>query len=245
MRTNKGFSMIELIILLSLLNILATIAVTSYADYTKKARIAEAPLMLKALVLRIDEYMKDAPPKSNGKCELVGSNGRCQDNFPKNADDIGFRTNRGSVFGSFFEFKVKSPIPTGCDQNNLDRFAYAVPIIKTSVPDDYQFMCMNERFDLFHGSKSSDNGGGGMPVVTVAATIMETMPVVTVAVMVVVTIMETMPVATVVETVAVKTTETMPVVKTMETMPVVTVAERKISCCIYKYLCTDNSILTN
>jgi type II secretory pathway pseudopilin PulG len=161
MRTNKGFSMIELIILLSLLNILATIAVTSYADYTKKARIAEAPLMLKALVLRIDEYMKDAPPKSNGKCELVGSNGRCQDNFPKNADDIGFRTNRGSVFGSFFEFKVKSPIPTGCEQNHLDRFAYAVPIIKTNVPDDYQFMCMNERFDLFHGSKSSDNGGGG------------------------------------------------------------------------------------
>jgi prepilin-type N-terminal cleavage/methylation domain-containing protein len=160
MKRNKGFSIIELMIVISLLNILATIAVTSYADYTKKARIAEAPLMLKALVLRIDEYMGDAPPKSNGKCELVGSNGRCQDNFPKNADDIGFRTNRGSVFGSFFEFKVKSPIPKGCDQNNLDKFAYAVPIIKTSVPDDYQFMCMNERFDLFHGSKSSDNGGG-------------------------------------------------------------------------------------
>jgi prepilin-type N-terminal cleavage/methylation domain-containing protein len=164
MRHSKGFSVIELMIVISILNIMATIAITSYSDYTKKARIAEAPLMLKSLVLRIDEYMKDAPPKSQGKCELVDSNGRCQDNFPKNAEDTGFRTNRDSVFGNFFEFKVKAPHPTGCGDKFYNRYAYALPLVSTQIPDDYQFMCMNERFDFFHSSKSSDPGKpGGNP----------------------------------------------------------------------------------
>ncbi|HOB70446.1 MAG TPA: prepilin-type N-terminal cleavage/methylation domain-containing protein, partial [bacterium] len=75
MKDSKGFSVIELMIVISILNILGTIAIAGYTDYTKKARVAEAPLMLKSLVIRIDKYMKDAPPKSQGKCELVDSNG--------------------------------------------------------------------------------------------------------------------------------------------------------------------------
>ena len=167
MRKTKGFSIIELMIVISVLNIMATIAIATYTDYTKKARVAEAPLMLKALVLRIDEYMKDPIPKSQGKCELVDSNGRCQDNFPKNAAQTGFLTNRGTVFGSYFEFKVKAPVPSGCGVKFYNRYAYALPIVNTDIPHNYQFMCMNERFDFFHSSESADPGspfgGGGNP----------------------------------------------------------------------------------
>lgn len=169
MKKKKGFSIIELIVVVSILNILATIAIAGYQDYTKKARIAEAPLMLKSLVIRIEEYMKDAPPKSQGKCELVDSNGRCQDNFPKNAEDTGFSTNRGTVFGNFFEFKVKAPVPTDCGMKFYNRYAYALPFVKSEIAEGYQYMCMNQRFDLFHSSKSSDPGnpggnpGGGNP----------------------------------------------------------------------------------
>jgi hypothetical protein len=37
-------------------------------------------------------------------------------------------------------------------------------LLAHEIPDDYQFMCMNERFDFFHSSKSADPGKpGGNP----------------------------------------------------------------------------------
>ena len=163
MKTTKGFSVIELMIVLTIMNILASVAVTMYADYTKKARLAEAPPMLKSLATRMIEYAMNADAKSNGNCENVGSNGQCQNNYPKKIEQTGFQTNNGTAFGTFFEYRIHF-IPD-CGPKHMKRFAYAIPIVKSQIPEDYQYTCMNAGFDLSHYSKPtkpgpSGNGGG-------------------------------------------------------------------------------------
>lgn len=159
MEKRKGFTLLELLIVISMMNIMATIAIAMYVDYTKKARTAEVPLLLRALVQRIIEYANSAPPKSQGMCELVDSNGQCLNNLPKKIEDTGFVTNTGTPFGNFFEFKVS--FKDDCSPRRLMRFAYAVPIIKTRVPDDYQYSCMNSSYNLYHDSDKNGSGKGG------------------------------------------------------------------------------------
>ena len=163
MKTVKGFSIIELMVVLTILNIMASVALTVYTDYTKKARLAEAPPMLKALATRMIEYAMNADAKSNGNCENVDSNGQCQNNYPNKIEKTGFHTNNGTTFGNFFEYRIHF-IPN-CASKQMKRFAYALPIVKSQIPEDYQYTCMNEKFDLYHYSKSvmpntGGNGGG-------------------------------------------------------------------------------------
>ena len=45
----KGFTLIELMIVIAIIGILAAVAIPMYSDYTKKARTTEAPTSLKEI----------------------------------------------------------------------------------------------------------------------------------------------------------------------------------------------------
>ena len=165
MKGVKGYSLIEIMIVISIINILASVAISLYADYSKRARTAEVPLMLKYVVMMVHEWEIDLSIRglliAKENCSSIDSNGRCLENFPEFVQDLVADKKGAEItlpFGKFFEFRIK--FPTDCGHENLDRFVYAVPVVKSDAPADYQYVCMNDRFDIFHGSEANNPGDG-------------------------------------------------------------------------------------
>ncbi len=69
----KGFTLIELMIVVAIIGILAAIAIPAYSDYTKKAKIAEVTNALGALMSATQNYTSDAGhfPFANGNVTLA------------------------------------------------------------------------------------------------------------------------------------------------------------------------------
>ncbi len=58
MRRRRGFTLIELMIVVSIIGILAAIAVPSYQDYTMRAQLVEALTLASELQLNVKDYHK-------------------------------------------------------------------------------------------------------------------------------------------------------------------------------------------
>ncbi|MBI5185978.1 MAG: prepilin-type N-terminal cleavage/methylation domain-containing protein [Nitrospinae bacterium] len=56
MRSEKGFTLIELMIVIAIIGILAAVAIPSYQNYTKRAKASEAKIMLDALRTNNETY---------------------------------------------------------------------------------------------------------------------------------------------------------------------------------------------
>ena len=56
-RTQKGFTLIELMIVVAIIGILAAIAIPSYIDYTKRAKISEAVHATAPYKLAVSEFV--------------------------------------------------------------------------------------------------------------------------------------------------------------------------------------------
>jgi len=52
----KGFTLIELMIVVAIIGILAAIALPAYQDYTIRSKLSEVPVALGAAKLAIEEY---------------------------------------------------------------------------------------------------------------------------------------------------------------------------------------------
>jgi type IV pilus assembly protein PilE len=59
MKRNKGFTLIELMIVVVVIAILAAIAMPLYSDYVRRGRIADATANLSGLRVRMEQYFQD------------------------------------------------------------------------------------------------------------------------------------------------------------------------------------------
>jgi type IV pilus assembly protein PilE len=64
-----GFSMIELMIVVSIIGILASIAIPAYQDYVLKGRAAEAPGNLADLRIKMEQCFQDTRAYNNAACD--------------------------------------------------------------------------------------------------------------------------------------------------------------------------------
>lgn len=80
-RTQKGFTLIELIIVVAIIGILAAIAYPSYVEHVNKARRADAQAALVELAARLQEFYIDQTPPSYDGAGL-GSDGIFPDEAP-------------------------------------------------------------------------------------------------------------------------------------------------------------------
>ena len=160
----KGFTLIELMIVIAIIGILAAVAIPMYSDYTKKSRTSEVAPNLKEVV-KMQFLWKEDP---NNHSDNVWATG---------LKSIGFKTSKG-VFGtldacgkktantvtpgdddyacgSFYGYLTnggaEATLADTCEVADT-AFTYAAAFDTDMVPSDWQGACMNKGFDLTHSS---------------------------------------------------------------------------------------------
>ena len=127
----KGFTIIELMIVISIISILAAVAIPLFVDYTKKARTAEVPENLKVIVKEQVTFMND-PINSHYATDLAS---------------INWRTNTGTTIGTYYTYNTSGV--DGCDPGTgavpvPEGLAEAVANNMSDVPDSYRSACMSK-----------------------------------------------------------------------------------------------------
>lgn len=65
-KNNRGFTLIEIMVVVMIIGILAAIAMPNYNDYILKGKLAEAMSLLSELQVRQEQYYQDNRTYSNG-----------------------------------------------------------------------------------------------------------------------------------------------------------------------------------
>ena len=75
MKNQKGFTLIELMIVVAIIAILAAIALPAYSNYTKKAKVSEVILAASSLRTDVSEYVasNNALPGEDWKPDFVAT----------------------------------------------------------------------------------------------------------------------------------------------------------------------------
>lgn len=166
----KGFTLIELMIVIAIIGILAAVAIPMYSDYTKKSRTSEVASNLSEIAKMQLIYKEDPYGGSqNGK-------------FAQNFLTLGFKTNVGTftasvtntttkqtcqesdtvaatagsyACGKFFAYKLTVPadgfalsaLNTCVDTEGM---AKAIPLLVSEVPTDWAKSCIDASLNLKH-----------------------------------------------------------------------------------------------
>jgi type IV pilus assembly protein PilE len=67
-QNQKGFTLIEIMVVVAIVGILASIAIPSYTDYVKKGKAAEATANLADLHVKMEQYYQDNRTYLGGNC---------------------------------------------------------------------------------------------------------------------------------------------------------------------------------
>ena len=157
---SRGFTLLELMIVIAIIGILAVIAIPMYTSYTARARAAEVPTILEDIV-KFQFIHREYP----------GSQGR----YATGLKTIGVKTNRGlfadtpagcptatatesdetniyacSQYYGFSTGSAESGVT--CANNGIGNFSWAKAVSdKPLLPSDLA-ACMTEDFSYRHGS---------------------------------------------------------------------------------------------
>ena len=158
----KGFTLIELMIVIAIIGILAAVAIPMYSDYTKKSRTSEVQQNLSEMVKMQLVYRED-PNGGNGT------------KFINDIVTLGFKTSTGTfnstvtacasagttaasagtdfACGKFYGYKIGSlsdGAETQCTAVANTCLGLAQAISSTMVPTDWNKAGMNSRLVFYH-----------------------------------------------------------------------------------------------
>ena len=169
----KGFTLIELMIVIAIIGILAAVAIPMYSDYTKKSRTSEVATNLKEVVKMQILWKED--PNMGGKSTA---------DFAKSVNSIGFKTSSGTfaaapacstglategsetnryACGTYYAFTTIDA--NGCTSSSIDPatgLGYAEAKQASTVPNEgpvndakaWGKACMDRGFNMNHEAKN-------------------------------------------------------------------------------------------
>jgi type IV pilus assembly protein PilE len=73
MKTQKGFTLVELMIVVVIVGILASIGIPAYSDYMLRGKLAEATTELASMRVRLEQYYQDNRTYVGFDCTAVAS----------------------------------------------------------------------------------------------------------------------------------------------------------------------------
>jgi|APLak6261673822_1056097.scaffolds.fasta_scaffold06020_2 type IV pilus assembly protein PilE len=113
-KLQEGFSLIELIVTVTIIGILASIAIPSYTEHVRQGKIAEATSSLADFRIRIEQYFQDT---------------RTYDGY---ADNLCTPTNGSPIPAKYFTYSCVANATTfritatGAANQDLDNFVYTI-----------------------------------------------------------------------------------------------------------------------
>ena len=72
MKLQKGFTLVELMIVVAIVAILAAVSIPAYSDYVRRGKITEATTALSGLRVRMEQYYQDNRTYLNAAGTLCG-----------------------------------------------------------------------------------------------------------------------------------------------------------------------------